>query len=60
LGRQLIDSSLEYFRQNGVERATVVTQGRNVDSHRLYERCGFLTQSVQLWYHCWFRSDRFT
>jgi ribosomal protein S18 acetylase RimI-like enzyme len=54
LGRQLIDASLEYFRQHGVERATVVTQGRNIDSQRLYQRSGFLTQSVQLWYHCWF------
>jgi hypothetical protein len=32
----------------------VVTQGRNSKAQRLYERCGFLTRSVQLWYHRWF------
>lgn len=57
LGRQLVDASLEYFGRNGVQHATVVTQGRNIDSQRLYHCCGFLTQSVQLWYHCWFSTD---
>jgi dTDP-4-amino-4,6-dideoxy-D-galactose acyltransferase len=57
LGRQLVGAALEYFRQNGMHQATVVTQGRNVPSQRVYQRCGFLTQSVQLWYHCWFRTD---
>jgi len=57
LGRQLMAAALEYFGQNGVEQATVVTQARNVDSQRLYQCCGFLTQSVQLWYHCWFTTD---
>jgi dTDP-4-amino-4,6-dideoxy-D-galactose acyltransferase len=57
LGRQLVAAALEYFRQNGRSQATVVTQGRNVASQRAYQRCGFLTQSVQLWYHCWFETD---
>jgi dTDP-4-amino-4,6-dideoxy-D-galactose acyltransferase len=57
LGRQLVAAALEYFRQNGRKQATVVTQGRNIASQRVYQRCGFLTQSVQLWYHCWFETD---
>jgi ribosomal protein S18 acetylase RimI-like enzyme len=33
--------------------ATVVTQGRNIASQRLYQKHGFVTQSIQLWYHRW-------
>jgi dTDP-4-amino-4,6-dideoxy-D-galactose acyltransferase len=57
LGRQLIDAALDYFQTRGMKRVTVVTQGRNIASQRLYQRCGFLTQSVQLWYHYWFRDS---
>ena len=32
----------------------VVTQGRNIAGQRLYQRCGFLTRSVELWYHKWY------
>jgi ribosomal protein S18 acetylase RimI-like enzyme len=57
LGRQLVAAALEYFRHNGLAQATVVTQGRNLASQRIYQRCGFLAESVQLWYHCWFKMD---
>jgi dTDP-4-amino-4,6-dideoxy-D-galactose acyltransferase len=58
LGRQLVEASLDYFRQHNVERVSVVTQGRNTGSQCLYHRCGFLTESVQLWYHRWFSGSR--
>jgi len=32
----------------------VVTQGRNLAAQRLYQRNGFVTASLQLWYHRWF------
>jgi dTDP-4-amino-4,6-dideoxy-D-galactose acyltransferase len=57
LGKQLIHASLEYFRRHGTTRATVVTQGRNLSSQRLYQRCGFVTQAMQLWYHRWFTTE---
>jgi ribosomal protein S18 acetylase RimI-like enzyme len=37
----------------GVQRVSVVTQGRNVAAQKLYQSCGFTTCSVQLWYHWW-------
>ncbi len=55
LGSRLVYAALNYFSSKGASRATVVTQGRNIQSQRLYQRCGFLTQSVQLWYHRWFQ-----
>jgi dTDP-4-amino-4,6-dideoxy-D-galactose acyltransferase len=56
LGQTLVRSSLQLFRQHGVRAVNVVTQGRNIHSQRLYQRCGFLIASVQIWYHRWFSS----
>ena len=54
LGEQLTKAALAHFRAKGMQEVTVVTQGRNVRSQRLYQRCGFVTESVELWYHKWF------
>lgn len=54
LGQSLVNASLRWFVERGRARVTVVTQGRNCRSQRLYQRCGFLTKSIQLWYHRWF------
>ncbi len=54
LGKQLVEAFLTWSAEQGARRATVVTQGRNVSAQRLYQRAGFLTASVQLWYHRWF------
>ena len=55
LGRGLVEASLRWFAEHGAPRVTVVTQGRNIAAQRLYQRCGFVTQSVQLWYHLWLK-----
>lgn len=54
LGQALVNASLRWFADRGTTCVTVVTQGRNCQAQRLYERCGFLTRSLQLWYHRWF------
>jgi dTDP-4-amino-4,6-dideoxy-D-galactose acyltransferase len=56
IGQRLVVSALHYFRQRGMISGTVVTQGRNIKSQRLYQRCGFRTSAVSLWYHRWFDS----
>ena len=53
VGYALVAAALRYFHDHGMKRATVVTQGGNVASQRLYQRCGFLTREVKLWYHRW-------
>jgi dTDP-4-amino-4,6-dideoxy-D-galactose acyltransferase len=55
IGSKLVDSALHWFAGKGLEKVTVVTQGRNIAAQRLYQRRGFTTQSVQIWYHRWFR-----
>ena len=54
VGRLLVEASQRWFAQQGIRRVTVVTQGRNAQAQRLYQRCGFITRSVGEWYHRWF------
>lgn len=53
VGTRLVSGSLDYFRGQGVNQVTVVTQGRNIAAQRLYTGCGFRVRSVELWYHWW-------
>jgi dTDP-4-amino-4,6-dideoxy-D-galactose acyltransferase len=54
IGERLVQASLRHFREKGMDRAAVVTQGSNIASQRLYQASRFRTQSVELWYHLWF------
>jgi dTDP-4-amino-4,6-dideoxy-D-galactose acyltransferase len=56
LGQKLVNESLRWFAEQDMRQVAIVTQGRNCKAQRLYQRCGFLTRSAQLWYHRWFRS----
>lgn len=56
-GPKMIAAALDWFDQRGETSVRVVTQGRNVSAQRLYQRCGFLSRSVQLWYHLWFSNQ---
>jgi dTDP-4-amino-4,6-dideoxy-D-galactose acyltransferase len=51
IGQGLVKAGLGWFAERGADQVIVVSQGRNISAQRLYQRCGFLTQSVQLWYH---------
>jgi dTDP-4-amino-4,6-dideoxy-D-galactose acyltransferase len=54
IGRKLVSAALRWFSAEQIEWVNVVTQGRNYAAQRLYQRSGFLTQSIELWYHRWF------
>ena len=58
VGTELVLEALHWFRTKNVNKVTVVTQGRNVAAQRVYQRCGFCTQSLQLWYHRWYSDQR--
>jgi len=53
LGMALVQSALSYFHSKGISDVSVVTQGRNGPSQRLYQRSGFLTSQTYLTYHWW-------
>lgn len=57
-GQTLVNEALRWFASREANLVLVVTQGRNYKAQRLYQQNGFLTQTVQLWYHKWFpRTD---
>jgi dTDP-4-amino-4,6-dideoxy-D-galactose acyltransferase len=56
IGGNLVDAAVHTFEKAGASHTTVVTQGRNLASQRLYQKRGFITKSVELWYHLWFPS----
>ncbi len=58
IGRRLVEKGLSWFSENGVEQVKIVTQGRNLASQRLFQRAGFITASIQFWYHRWFTPCR--
>jgi dTDP-4-amino-4,6-dideoxy-D-galactose acyltransferase len=58
VGRRLVEGALGWFTVQGMRNASVVTQGRNVAAQRLYQRCGFVTRSVELYYHKWYVLQR--
>jgi len=54
VGRFLVHGAQEWFGAQGARVVSVITQGRNISAQRLYQRRGFITSMVQLWYHKWF------
>ncbi len=56
LARVLTARALDWFRERGCARVTVVTQGSNVPGRRLYENMGFRSRALELWHHGWLDS----
>lgn len=54
VGRVLVEAGVSWCAERGANRMRVVTQGRNISAQALYQRCGFTTAGVGLWYHRWF------
>jgi dTDP-4-amino-4,6-dideoxy-D-galactose acyltransferase len=54
IGGRLIHQALVWAKSKGAANVITVTQGRNISAVRAYERCGFVAERMQLWYHRWF------
>lgn len=57
-GRYMLNKVIQALFHDGVSYIDVVTQGRNYAAQRLYQRCGFITKSSELWYHKWFNQGK--
>lgn len=53
-GQALVNGAIDWAAARGAQQTIVVTQGRNIAAQRLYQRCGFLVHSIELWYHKWY------
>jgi len=53
VAQQLVRHACAWFRAAGASQVNVVTQARNVDAQRMYQRSGFLLADVRLWFHRW-------
>jgi GNAT superfamily N-acetyltransferase len=53
VGSALIAHALAWMHARGAESAQVVTSGRNISAQRSYQTHGFLTDTIQFWYHRW-------
>lgn len=56
IGTLLLRSVLHQLQNEGCSSVVVVTQGRNYPAQRLYQKCGFVTDKMELWYHKWYRT----
>lgn len=52
-GDALLRTALTWAAEGGLSSLSVVTQGRSAAAVRFYQRTGFLTRAVELWYHRW-------
>lgn len=53
VGRDLVDAAIDWCYTKGLDRITVVTQGRNISALRLFQRSGFLIERTEVWMHKW-------
>ncbi len=52
-GDALLGAALTWAAAAGLASLSVVTQGGSAAAIRFYQRAGFLTRAVELWYHRW-------
>lgn len=57
LGTDLVCGAIDHCYTRGIEKITVVTQGRNVSALRLFERCGFQITQTEWWGHRHYESS---
>jgi dTDP-4-amino-4,6-dideoxy-D-galactose acyltransferase len=55
LGMELVDGAIDWCFTKGLDRITVVTQGRNTAALRLFQRCGFLIEKTEIWMSKWYQ-----
>jgi dTDP-4-amino-4,6-dideoxy-D-galactose acyltransferase len=56
-GDALLRAAVTWAAEGGLSSLSVVTQGRSAAAIRFYQRAGFFTRAVELWYHRWPPSD---
>lgn len=50
-GADLVLGAVDWCHSQGVPQIIVVTQGQNIAAQRVFQRCGFITASTEIWMH---------
>jgi dTDP-4-amino-4,6-dideoxy-D-galactose acyltransferase len=58
VGETLVRGAVDWCHRRGLREILVVTQGRNVSAQRVFQRCGFRTATVGLWFHKWYSTSQ--
>lgn len=53
LAKKLLSHVNNILFNKGINKVSVVTQGRNIGAQRAYQKAGFYSKATQLWYHKW-------
>jgi GNAT superfamily N-acetyltransferase len=54
LGAALVEAAVCWAAERGLGEIDVVTQGRSAAALRVYERRGFVVESLGFWFHRWY------
>jgi dTDP-4-amino-4,6-dideoxy-D-galactose acyltransferase len=54
IGARLVRAAMDWFRMQEAQKVTVVTQGKNQAAQRLYQKSGFRSRNLELWFHKWY------
>jgi dTDP-4-amino-4,6-dideoxy-D-galactose acyltransferase len=54
IGVSLARAAVDWCAAHGAETTSVVTQARNTQALRTFERAGFVVEEVGLWFHKWY------
>jgi len=54
LGRKLMLAALDWFATQKITKVLITTHGQNIPMQRVVQRMGFITSSIELYYHKWF------
>ena len=55
LSKNLLSYVNNILYDKGINKISVVTQGRNIAAQRAYQKSGFFSKRTQLWYHKWIK-----
>lgn len=58
LGSLIIQGTNAWLAEQGVEEVWMATQGQNRTAQRLFQRFGYLSDSIKLYYHKWYDEPR--
>lgn len=58
IGKALQLWFLNHFKELGINKVNLVTQGRNIVAQNTFQHLGYRLMSIDLWYHKWYTNPK--